>query len=105
MFRKGPRFTEAARAAAAITRRDKAGLAAQNFNVPSVYVLRAAEPGEGYQWEIRKFGGVPLERSASCYESIVLAREEGAKALERLREQIVASSTEGPNRVERSPVS
>ena len=83
MTRKGPCFTEAARLAAAEKRRERAGLAAQNFNVPAVFVIRA-EAG-GFKWEIRKFGGVPLQQSASCYDSTSAARQAGTAALERFR--------------------
>ena len=85
MTRKGPCFTEAARLAAAEKRRERAGLAARNFNLPAVFVIRA-EPG-GFKWEIRKFGGVPLQQSQSCYASTSAARQAGASALERFRAQ------------------
>lgn len=77
----GPRFTHAARLAAAAKRRERSELNALNFNRPAVFALRADPPGMGYIWELRMFGGVSLRRGTEIHRTAGEAREAGRKAL------------------------
>lgn len=81
----GPRFTPAARLAAAAKRRERSDLAALNFHEPCVFALRAPSPDKGYVWEVRKFGGVSLRRSDDVYISAADARRAGMDALTAMK--------------------
>ena len=86
MMRQGPRFTEAARAAAAQKRRERAALKAETKGDLEVFVLRSElAPGQ-YGWEIRQFGGVVVDRSGRSFPSSMQARADGLEMLDRLPE-------------------
>ena len=82
MIRTGPRFTEAARAAAAQKRRERAAIKAETKSNLEVFVLRNDELPNQYGWAIRQFGGVVVSRSSEQYDSLSQARAGGLKALE-----------------------
>ncbi len=87
MKEAGPRFSAAARTAAAVKRRERSRLAAENFNEPMVFALRAPAPQQGYIWEIRKFGGVSMERGGQCYATAAEARQAGLKVIESQKQK------------------
>ena len=74
------RFTEAARAAALVARRRKRDLAAPQ-GTPEVFVVRQPSTNRGYGWEIRRFGGVVLDRSPTDYPTMHGAQSAGNAAL------------------------
>ncbi len=73
-------FTEAARAAALEARRRKREQALPS-GIPEVFVIRRPIGGRGYGWEIRRFGGVILDRSSTHYSTMQGARFAGHSAL------------------------
>ena len=54
-------FTEAARAAAVAARRVKAA-EFQSFGAPELFVVRASSGDMAFTWELRRFGGVVIQR-------------------------------------------
>ena len=84
MIRQGPRFTEAARAAAAAKRRERAAIKAETRCDLEVFVVRMEHAPNVYGWEIRQFGGVVVCRSARSFGSLMQARADGLDTLERL---------------------
>ena len=70
---RGPYFTPAARLAATAARKrrfeDRGPL-----DQPQIFVVRSAPEESRYRWEIRKFGGILLERSLDVYDSQAAAR-------------------------------
>ncbi len=84
MIRQGPRFTEAARAAAAEKRRERAAIKAETKCNLEVFVLRMEHLPNQYGWEIRQFGGVVVARGSRSFGSSVQARADGLEMLERL---------------------
>ena len=73
-------FTEAARAAAIVARRRKQEQALP-VGAPEVFVIRRASASRGYGWEIRRFGGVVLDRSSTDYSTMQGARSAGHSVL------------------------
>ena len=78
----GRRFTEAAREAAAAAREAKRERP-DRFGEPELFIVRAE--GFGFGWELRRFGGVVLQRSAEVFAVAASAREAGEMALTILR--------------------
>lgn len=78
----GRHFTEAARAAAIEGRRRKAAeAAAVPRDMPEVYVVRLQGAHLRFEWEIRRFGAVVLDRSITSYPTMQEARSAGEAAL------------------------
>ena len=73
-------FTDAARAAALEARRRKRD-SALPAGVPEVFVVRRPNAGSGYGWEVRRFGGLVLDRSLTGYSTMQGARFAGETAL------------------------
>lgn len=94
MTSTGPRFSAAARLAAADKRRERSRLAALTFNEPAVFALRAPSAARGYVWEIRKFGGVSVVRGTDIYETAAQARNAGMAALDGMRPEGQAARRE-----------
>ena len=77
-------FTEASLAAGLEARRKKAAERAadpQAANRPQVFVVRSPLGDRGFGWEIRKFGGVVVDRSLVGYASAGEAQNAGFVAL------------------------
>lgn len=74
-------FTQAARDAARAARLRNAELKSQTNEI-DVFVVRA-DLAVAFRWEIRKFGGVVLERSIDTFPSAGVARRAGQTALGR----------------------
>ena len=88
MIRKGPRFTEAARAAAAQKRRERAAMKAETRTSLEVFVLRSEIEAHRYDWEIRQFGGVVVKRSDASFASSAQARVDGTLVLQTLPAEV-----------------
>lgn len=73
-------FTDAARAAAKEARRRKKEMQADP-NRPEIFVARAGPESRCFVWEIRRFGGVLLDRGTAAYEDVAEARMAGKRAL------------------------
>ncbi len=81
-------FTQAARDAAAIARRERreARLAQRDEDRLAMFVVRADEPQNRFRWEIRRFGLLnPVQESAEVYDSLTQAKQLGEQALARLQ--------------------
>ena len=74
-------FTDAAREAALAARRAKRA-EPDTFGLPEVFVVKAGD--QSYAWELRRFGGVLLERGIEAFASPALARADGESALATL---------------------
>lgn len=77
----GRRFTEAARIAAAAARRAKRE-APDTFGLPELFIVKAGE--HDFSWELRRFGGVVLQRGPEAYPTMDAARADGEIALSAL---------------------
>ena len=73
-------FTDAARAAAAETKRRKRETALPR-GVPEVFVVRRPIANLVFGWEIRRFGAVVLDKSRADYPTMQGARSAGEAAL------------------------
>lgn len=73
-------FTQAARAAALESRRRKREQKVQP-DLPEVFVVRRAENERRFEWQIRRFGGVTLDRSSEMFDSVQAAQIAGRQAL------------------------
>ena len=73
-------FTDAARAAAKEARRRKKEMQADP-NRPEIFVARAGPESRCFVWEIRRFGGVLLDRGTAPFEDAAEARLAGKRAL------------------------
>ena len=82
-----PRFTSEARQAALRARNERHRIAMETFGHPEVFVMRGTPPTDGFIWEIRRFGGVTIVRSARSYPTAFLARKVAAAALSKLLAQ------------------
>ena len=74
----GRHFTEAARQAARSARAAKHA-EPDRFGVPEVFVVKAGD--RAFTWELRRFGGLLLQRGAESFTSQTLARADGELAL------------------------
>ncbi len=74
-------FTEAARLAAAEARRLKRERP-DDFGVPKLFIVRDGE--HGFTWELRRFGGVALQRGPKTFPDATSARADGEEALAAL---------------------
>ena len=82
-------FTDAARAAAKEARRRKQQVrATMGFDCPEIFVVRRPGGTLQYHWEIRRFGGVVLDRSDAAFARILDARFAGERVLSKRPEQI-----------------
>lgn len=79
---KKPLFSPEARRAA-IEARQRRFVARDPSGAPQIFVVRLAGP-QWFGWEIRKFGGLVVNRSEACFETQMLAREAGERALAEL---------------------
>ena len=73
-------FTDAARAAAVAARRAKAA-EFQSFGVPELFVVRASSGDMAFTWELRRFGGVVIQKGANSHPTMALAKAAGLHAL------------------------
>ena len=73
-------FSDAARAAALEARRENA-VSKESLTTPALYVVRQSPQDQLFGWEIRRFGGVILNRSKTGYPTQVLARSAGEETL------------------------
>lgn len=71
--------TEAARAASIAVRKAKA---AGTVGLPELFIVKAEDPT--FTWELRRFGGVVLQRGAESFATVALARSAGEAALAAL---------------------
>ena len=78
---KQHRFTSAALEAAAKARAAKRETP-DTFGQPEMFVVKAGD--HAFTWELRRFGGVVLQRGAEAFASQVLARAAGEVALAML---------------------
>ncbi len=81
-------FTQAARDAAAIARRERrdARLAQRDEDRLAMFVVRANEPQNRFRWEIRRFGLLdPVQESPEVYDSPTQAKAVGEQALALLQ--------------------
>jgi hypothetical protein len=82
-------FTDAARAAALAAKLRKQEVrAAMGNNCPEVFVVRHLGGTLEFQWEIRRFGGVVVDRSTSVFLRTSDARSAGNHALSSHLEQV-----------------
>lgn len=73
-------FTEAARAAAMASRLRKQQIAAP-LDAPEVFIVRSTSASGPYAWEIRRFGGLVLDRSSGGFLDPGEARRAGERVL------------------------
>ncbi|WP_237481231.1 hypothetical protein [Lichenibacterium dinghuense] len=71
-------FTDAARAAAAAARKAKRE-GPDRFGQPEMFVVKAGE--RAFTWELRRFGGVVLQRGPEGFRDTASARADGEAAL------------------------
>ena len=82
-------FTDAARAAARLARERKREVrAAMGSDVPEIFVVRHGDCTLQFHWEIRRFGGVVLDRSEAMFSSTVAARLAATRALANRMEEV-----------------
>jgi hypothetical protein len=77
-------FTEAARQAALARRREIAALPKVPSGTLALFIIRGAEHGNDYGWEIRRFGAIVVARSECGYPAPLAARQAGEEALGRI---------------------
>lgn len=78
---KGRVFTEAARMAALAARQAKREQP-DRFGLPELFIVSAG--AHAFTWELRRFGGVVLQRGSETFASLMLARTDGEAALAAL---------------------
>ena len=76
--RPGNYFTAAARQAAQDARAAKRA-EPDRFGAPQVFIVKAGD--RAFSWELRRFGGLLLQRGAKSFASQALARADGELAL------------------------
>lgn len=76
--RPRPHFTSAARQAALEARAARRA-EPDRFGLPEVFVVKADE--RTFTWEIRRFGGLLLQRGAESFANQAMARADGEVAL------------------------
>ncbi|WP_237479507.1 hypothetical protein [Lichenibacterium dinghuense] len=74
-------FTDAARDAALARRREIAALPKPPSDMLALFVVRGAERGNDYGWEIRRFGAIVVARSQEGFPAPLAARQAGEVAL------------------------
>jgi hypothetical protein len=74
-------FTEAAREAALARRREIAAMPKDPTGTLALFIVRGAERGNDYGWEIRRFGAIVVMRSSGGFAGPVAARQAGEDAL------------------------
>lgn len=79
--KSGRWFTDAARLAAAEARRTKRE-SADPFGTPELFIVR--EGGHSFTWELRRFGGLVLQRGSGTFPDAAAARADGEEALAAL---------------------
>ena len=93
--RPGRVFTDAARAKAVEVRREKAQL--PKGDGLSTFMVREHLPKNLFGWEIRRHGGLIVERGPSTFTTGAKAMEAGESALAALRTQVAErQTTAGP---------
>ena len=73
-------FTSAARKAGLEARREAAVLK-KDLMTPALFVVRQSDQSQLFGWEIRRFGGVLLNRSETGYDTQSQAQTAGEKTL------------------------
>lgn len=74
-------FTQAARDAALARRREIAAQPKDPSGALDLFVIRGAEHGNDFGWEIRRFGAIVVARSSCGYPAPTAARQAGEEAL------------------------
>ncbi len=74
-------FTEAAREAALARRREIAAMPKDPAGTLALFIVRGAECGNDYGWEIRRFGAIVVARSQRGFAGQGAARQAGEDAL------------------------
>ncbi len=77
-------FTQAARDAALARRREIAAMPKDPAGSLEIFIVRGAERGNDYGWEIRRFGAIVVARSGCGYPTPGAARAAGEDALRNL---------------------
>ena len=77
-------FTQAARDAALARRREIAALPKDPAGSLEIFIVRGAERGNDYGWEIRRFGALVVARSNCGFPVPGAARAAGEDALRNL---------------------
>jgi hypothetical protein len=78
-------FTEAARQAALARRREIAAMPKDPTGTLALFIVRGAERGNDYGWEIRRFGAIVVARSGCGFPGAVAARQAGEEALRGIK--------------------
>ena len=78
-------FTEAARAAARVSRIRRAKATAELKALGGLEVF-AVRLHNGFTWQVRQFGGLVLASGQHCFPSSVIARTMGLKMLTTMRQ-------------------
>ena len=79
-FPNARHFTDVARAAAVAARRAKSA-DFPSFGVPELFVVRASSGDMAFTWELRRFGGVVIQKGADSHPTMALAKAAGLHAL------------------------
>ena len=74
----GRGFTEAARRAAALAKAAKRA-EPDRFGAPELFIVKAGE--RAFTWELRRFGGIVLQRTSKAFATAADARASGVEAL------------------------
>lgn len=74
-------FTEAAREAALTRRREMAAMPKVPTGTLALFIVRGAERGNDYGWEVRRFGAIVVARSSQGFAGPIAARQAGEDAL------------------------
>ena len=77
-------FTQAARDAALARRREIAAMPKDPAGALDLFIVRGAEQGNDFGWEIRRFGAIVVERSGCGYPVPGAARAAGEEALRNI---------------------
>ena len=100
ILRNNRHFTEAARKAAAAARAAKRETA-DTFGFPEMFIVKAGE--RTFTWELRRFGGVLLERGIEAFVSEALARVDGEAVMATLCASPESSASKQERRWRASP--
>lgn len=75
-------FTQAARDAALARRREIAASPKDPRGALDLFIVRGAESGIDFGWEVRRFGAIVVARSGGGYPTAALARQAGEGAVD-----------------------
>ncbi len=93
-------FTEVARMAALAARRAKRA-EPDTFGLPELFIVKAGD--HSFTWELRRSGGVVLQRGAEAFPSQALARANGEIALAALRADAGPADVPAPDEAVAAP--